>query len=281
MGKFTGVLLASDFDNTLVYTQEALLSGGSVPALSGGNRAALEYFMAEGGRFAVATGRALATFRRYAADLPMNAPCVLSCGAAIYDFSQEKYLEYLTLDAAAAAFAGEVLERFPTVALEIYYPSETIYAVRPNAISRNYRRPGISRVEVATLREVPQPIGTLLFVDQRETLEEVKAYLTERGCADRYELVFSAQILLEFTAKGADKGNMVRRLAEMLDISMEHVYCVGDEANDLPMLSIAAQGFAPANCVDAVRSSGLATIVADARQDALAEVIAILDKKYA
>ena len=30
MGKFTGVLLASDFDNTLVYTQEALLSGGSM-----------------------------------------------------------------------------------------------------------------------------------------------------------------------------------------------------------------------------------------------------------
>ena len=237
--------------------------------------------MAEGGRFAVATGRALATFRRYAEGLPMNAPCVLSCGAAIYDFSQETYLEYLTLDAAAAAFAEDVLERFPTVALEIYYPSETIYAVRPNAISRNYRRPGISRVEADTLREVPRPIGTLLFVDERETLEKVKTYLTERGCADRYELVFSAQILLEFTAKGADKGNMVRRLAEMLDISMEHVYCVGDEANDLPMLSVAAQGFAPANCVEAVRSSGLATIVADARQDAIAEVVSILDKKYA
>lgn len=33
MGKFTGVLLASDFDNTLIYTEEALRSGVPVPPL--------------------------------------------------------------------------------------------------------------------------------------------------------------------------------------------------------------------------------------------------------
>lgn len=280
MGKFTGVLLASDFDNTLVYTQAAMTSGASAPPLSEENRAALEYFMAEGGRFAIATGRALSTFRYYAASLPKNTPCILSCGAALYDFETEQYLEYLGLDEPAARFAAEVMERFPSVALEIYYPAETIYAVRPNAISRNFRRPGISRVEVPTLADAPMPIGTLLFVDERETLEQVKAYLSERGADDAYELVFSANILLEFTAKGADKGNMVRHLADRLGISMEHVYCVGDEANDLPMLSIAAQGFAPANCAQAVREAGIATIVADVRESALAEVVAILDKKY-
>ena len=280
MGKFTGVLLASDFDNTLIYTQEAIVSGGTVPPLSGKNRAALEHFMAEGGRFAVATGRALPTFRCYARDIPTNAPCVLSCGAAIYDFSKEAYVEYLMLDDEAARLAAEVMERFPTVAVEMYYPGDTIYAVRHNAITRNYRRPGISRVEVDTIAEAPHPIGNLLFVDTRENLEQIKAYLAEQGADQRYELVFSAQVLLEFTARGADKGSRVRRLAEMLGISMEHVYCVGDEANDLPMLSIAAQGFSPANCTAAVRESGVATIVSDAREDALADVIAILDEKY-
>lgn len=48
---------------------------------------------------------------------------------------------------------------------------------------------------------------------------------------------------------------------------MDHVYCVGDEANDITMLRAAAQGFAPANCVDAVRACG-ATLVADCRHDA-------------
>lgn len=56
MGRFDGVLLASDFDNTLIYTEEALRTGKPVPPLSERNRAALERFMAGGGRFAVATG---------------------------------------------------------------------------------------------------------------------------------------------------------------------------------------------------------------------------------
>ena len=70
MGKFTGVLLASDFDNTLVYTEEALRTGVPVPPLSEKNRAALKYFMAEGGRFAVSTGRALAAFQCFADQVP-------------------------------------------------------------------------------------------------------------------------------------------------------------------------------------------------------------------
>ena len=42
MGKFDGVLLASDFDNTLIYTEEALRTGTPVPPLPERNRKALE-----------------------------------------------------------------------------------------------------------------------------------------------------------------------------------------------------------------------------------------------
>ena len=62
---------------------------------------------------------------------------------------------------------------------------------------------------------------------------------------------------------------MVARLAKRLGISMDHVYCAGDENNDLSMLTMAAEGFAPANCVETVRSCG-ATIVADCDHDTLA-----------
>ena len=92
-------------------------------------------------------------------------------------------------------------------------------------------------------------------------------------------MIFSGQTLLEMTARGANKGGMIRRLAERLGIAMEHVYCVGDEANDIPMLRAAAEGFAPANCVPAVRESG-ATVVSHARDSALADVVACLEVKY-
>ena len=58
MGKFDGVLIISDYDNTISYTEGALRSGRSLPPVSPENRQAMAYFMAEGGTFCVATGRA-------------------------------------------------------------------------------------------------------------------------------------------------------------------------------------------------------------------------------
>ena len=43
MGIFSGMLLVSDFDNTLVYTEEALRLCVDMPPMSPGNRAALHH----------------------------------------------------------------------------------------------------------------------------------------------------------------------------------------------------------------------------------------------
>ena len=280
MGKFDGVLLASDFDNTLIYTEEALRTGAPVPPLPERNRRALEYFMAEGGRFAVATGRALAAFINYAEAVPMNVPGVVCNGAAIYDFEKGEYLETAMLDSSARERGQTVLDRFPTVAVEAYHIDNVIHAVHPNAITRQHERITKAAVtEAPSLMDVPLPLGTLLFEAEHETLEEVLAFLTAQGWAGDYELIFSVSHLLEMTVKGANKGGMVRRLAARLGVSMEHVYCAGDEANDISMLTVAKQGFAPANCAQAVRDCG-ATVVCSAQEGAIAQVVEILDRLY-
>ncbi|MCI2056424.1 MAG: HAD-IIB family hydrolase [Oscillibacter sp.] len=280
MGKFDGVLLASDFDNTLIYTEDALRTGGQVPTLSKGNREALEYFTGNGGLFTISTGRALAAFEHYAPMLPINAPGIVCNGAAIYDFAQKEYLEFSMLEETALERGQQVLEAFPTVACEAYHPENVIHAVHPNEITRKHAH--LTHVEVeekASLLEVPLPLGKLLFEEELPVLEQVKTYLTEKGWAGDYELIFSTKTLLELTKKGASKGGMVLRLAELLHIDPRNLYCAGDEANDLSMLKVAAEGFAPENCIEAVRQSG-ATIVSDARKDAMADIIARLDKKY-
>ena len=280
MGKFDGVLLASDFDNTLLYTEDSLRTGAPVPPQPERNREALKYFMAQGGRFAIATGRALPAFLRHAGDVPMNAPGVVCNGAAIYDFEKGEYLDAALLDDQARQRGQAVLDRFPSVAVEAYHIDNVIHVVRPNAISRQHEHmTHVSLTEAPSLPEVPLPLGKLLFEADHETLEGVLAFLTEQGWAEDYELIFSVSHLLEMTIQGASKGGMIRRLAARLGISMEHVYCAGDEANDLSMLHAAAEGFAPANASAAVRESG-ATVVCDAREGAIADVIAILDRKY-
>lgn len=152
--------------------------------------------------------------------------------------------------------------------------------VHPNDIT--YQHQHLTKVgitEAPSLPDVPMPLGKLLLEDEHERLEEALAYMKEQGWEEHYELIFSTPVLLEVTAKGANKGGMIRRLAERLEISMEHVYCAGDEANDISMLTVAAEGFAPANCNPVVRECGV-TIVSDAREDAIADIIAILDKRY-
>ena len=81
MGKFDGVLLVSDFDDTLYDSHHR------VPER---NRRALDYFRGQGGRFTVATGRARRTFAPFHDLVPLDAPVVLSNGSAIYDFSKNE-----------------------------------------------------------------------------------------------------------------------------------------------------------------------------------------------
>lgn len=279
MNKFQGILLASDFDNTLLYTEEALRAGVPTPPLPERNRQALEYFMAEGGRFAIATGRALAAFIQFAEQVPMNAPGVVCNGAALYDFAENRYLETAMLDEQARERGQVLLDRFPEMAAEAYHIDNVIHAVQPNAIT--YLHEHITKAETTkadSLLEVPLPLGKLLFEADRTILNQALVIAEEQGWAGEYELIFSAVNLLEMTVKGANKGGMVRRLAARLGISMENVYCVGDETNDISMLTAAAQGFAPENCSEAVRACGV-RIVSHAKDGAIADVIGFLDQQ--
>ena len=280
MGKFDGVLLASDFDNTILNTAEPRRTGGPLMPVSRRNVEAIRYFMENGGRFAVATGRALAAFEALAPQVPMNAPAVVSNGAGLYDFQTGQYLETRLLPEKIRQQGQQVLERFPTAAVEVYHIDNVIHAVHPNDYTAQHER--VTRagvVELPALIEAPLPLVKLMFEGDHETLLRLREHVLAQGWEADYEVFFSDRTLLEVTRKGASKGAMVARLAERLGISRQHLYCVGDENNDIPMLMLAAEGFAPANCVENVRKCG-ATVVADCDHDTLAEVIAILDRKY-
>lgn len=281
MGKFDGVLLTSDFDNTLVDSEIARRDGGAMPEVSEKNKAALRYFMDNGGRFAVATGRALAAFLNFAPQVPMNAPGVVCNGAALYDFAEGEYLETVLMNENVREHGQATLDRFPTLAVEAYHIDNVIHAVRPNVYTEKHMHmTHVAVEECASLFDVPLPLGKLLFEDCHEVLEQVRQWLLEQPWSAYYEILFSAETLLEVTAKGASKGEMVLRLAKRLGIAREHIYCIGDENNDLSMLNVAAQGFAPANCSENVRTSG-ATIVSHCGNHALADVVEILGEKYA
>lgn len=82
--------------------------------------------------------------------------------------------------------------------------------------------------------------------------EEVKAYFAARADVT---CVCGGYNNLEFTNGGADKGNGLRRLAQILHVPMEQTIAIGDTENDLAIIKAAGVGIAMGNATDAVKAA--------------------------
>lgn len=268
MGRFDGVLLVSDFDDTLV---------GEDCALSPADRAALEGFLRQGGTFTVATGRARRTFAPHAAGVPMNAPAILANGSMLYDFRAGAAVVQTSLPPSAAEDLTALCLDHPALGVEVYHDDD-VYIHHPNDHTRRH----VIRVKTTwaerELKDMPTPWSKAVIQADHAQLLRAQADLLERW-GDRYEAIFSNAVLLECTAKGATKGGMVLELARRLGVRREDIYCVGDNQNDIPMLAVSALPFAPANCAPAVREWG-ARITAPCG-GCLAEIVSVLEERYA
>lgn len=270
MGKFDGVLFFSDYDDTL-YSSELRVSEE--------NHRAIRYFIEEGGRFSVATGRAHRTFTPQIEKerLELNAPVVLSNGAAIYDYETERYLVRTLLDDGMPRRVAELCERFPELAFEAYH-GEEIYVHNPNLVTTTHLDRVGTPYTISPVRDMPTPWNKVILEQDEPYLREVWAYIgqTWGNCC---EAIFSNRYLLEVTAKDSNKGTMVAKVAEHLGIAREHVYCIGDNQNDIPMLALSAIPFAVGNCAHQVRDWG-ARVLGNCDDHAVAQAIEILDGIY-
>ena len=83
MGVFNGYLLVSDMDGTL------LNSNGR---LSKENIAAIEYFVDNGGKFTLATGRMLPSVKRHIEKIKVNLPVIMYNGTKVYDYNTNEVI---------------------------------------------------------------------------------------------------------------------------------------------------------------------------------------------
>lgn len=268
MGKFDGVMIASDFDDTFFPASHVLPEA---------NRRAVAYFQAEGGVFTIATGRARTTFRRYVDMAKPNAPVILANGAQLYDFSREVLVEERTVPETIAGDLQELSKLIPEVGLEAYH-GEDIYIWNPNEWTWFHLERAKCTAEECAIEEMPQPWGKAILHQKNSILKVAQKLILERW-GNRYEAIFSNFHMLELTAKGATKGGMVLHLATSLGIRRENLYCVGDNQNDLPMLAVSAVPYAPADCAQEVKDWG-AHLLPHSEDGAIAGLVAELDKKY-
>ena len=175
----------------------------------------------------------------------------------------------------------EDLERLHlTCACELYRADNGSDVIRPNDLTRNHAH--ISRYtfrEITRFEESRPPFLKALFEGQPEELQALRQYMVAQSWYTDYEAFFSSDTLLELIARGANKGTMVVKLAQLCGVSLEHTYCIGDNANDLPMLAAAKVAFAPSNAIPAVLESG-AVVLGDCMDGAVGQAVDYLEGLY-
>ncbi len=240
MGKYSGILLASDYDGTLAARD------GTIPERV---RQAIRTFIAEGGRFTVSTGRTLLGFHAYAPDL-INAPAILANGGMIYDYSSRTVTELLGLDETCIPDLRKVCGRFPELAIEMYAPDDTCCIHLNERSRRHFEGHRILPREIEDPSEASFPCAKVMFGGNADDIRAAQEFLAE--CSS-LSFVPTKGTLLEVLRPGVNKGTTLLRLAEILGIAPENVYAVGDDDNDADMLKEAAAAFVPVNGDEAAK----------------------------
>jgi Cof subfamily protein (haloacid dehalogenase superfamily) len=94
----------------------------------------------------------------------------------------------------------------------------------------------------------------IMFVDEPEYLTEVINKLPKK-LYEKYSILRSSPIFLEFLDKKVNKGYGVELLAKKLNIKPEEVICIGDAGNDIHMIKFAGLGVAMGNAFPEVKEA--------------------------
>ncbi len=263
---FDGVLLASDFDGTLANSRGVITENV---------RRAIGFFVENGGRFTVCTGRTRLGFRAWSPEL-MNAPVLLANGGMAYDYAREEVCLFDGIGDEGIEPLRAVMNALPRVAIELY-PLEKSYSIHPSDMSRrHFTSQGIPFDVIGDPADAPRPWAKAMLGGDRQEIAKAQEILA--GYPEISFLPTEGEYL-EILKKGVDKGTALLKLADRLGVAHAHTYAVGDGYNDVEMLRAAALAFVPANG-DAFARACAGAIVPSNDQDALAHVIDILRRMY-
>ncbi len=215
MGKFDGILIASDLDGTLLYDMK----------VSNENRQAINYFIDGGGKFTIATGRAPEFVKRL--DIPTNAPLILVNGTVVY--AEEKIIKSYTFPPEMIRVVPEVMKIFKVVRVSVFSPAENFIPEPKPEYFINHTK----------------PINKIVFVfEDAETAINAREYLKEKYSPE-YVFERSWPEGVEMRSAHGGKGACLSFIKEYTGVKT--VIGAGDWENDRSLLESADISYAPTN----------------------------------
>jgi Cof subfamily protein (haloacid dehalogenase superfamily) len=213
-----------------------------------------------GVKVAVATGRMYRSALRFHSDIGSTLPLICYQGAWIQDMATQKRLRHLPLSKQTAL---QILDHFEAPDLRSllsihFYIDDKLYVPEITAATRIYaERSGIEPIVIKDLRrDIPgEPTKILALCQNPAVLDGLHISIRERYTPAELYLTRSVATFFEATHPSANKGDAVRYLAEeLLGLQAANVMVIGDNFNDLEMISYAGVGVAMGNAPDGVKA---------------------------
>ncbi len=250
-------LIALDLDGTLLHRNHEM-SERTVRAVQTAYK--------KGYHIVICTGRRYGSCLRILNTLGCIDEIILDNGIIIKDTRTEKtiYADYLPSDTYSQVFKHVRDIGLPAVVLIDEYPDPDIYIENfdgANPYHREFVESNITSCRtVQNLEETPSDkIIQLAIFEEYSTLKKVEATLKKsvEHLIDCFTIraIRYAGSSLELIPKGASKWRALKFLLDKKGIASHQVLAIGDDVNDIEMISNAGYGVAMANAFDEVKAA--------------------------
>ena len=267
MQKINYSLIITDFDGTLAK------SDGTI---SSRTRKAIARYVANGGRFAVSTGRMPAAILPRVKELGLAGAVCCGQGSVIVDIQTNEILLSGDIPNDVAVQVCQSMER---KGLHIHvYDLWDYYSNMDDEYLAYYEQ--VVKTKAILVQDKPmseflkesglRPFKILAMLAPEDN-ERVRLELEQEGFAG-CEVTRSSPLLVEVGNAAYSKGTSVEFLSKHYGIPMDKTIAIGDQINDLSMIQTAALGFAVSNADETLKANAI-TLKESNDEDAVACII--------
>ncbi|MBE9218768.1 Cof-type HAD-IIB family hydrolase [Dolichospermum flos-aquae] len=244
-------LLVLDIDGTIT---------GDSNTLSVTVKEVIAAVQAKGIKVAIATGRMYCSALRFHQEIGSTLPLIAYQGAWIQDPGNDQIHRHLPV---SREITQQLLEYFEQPDLRSllsvhFYINDQLYVREITKETDNYQqRCGVNAISVGDLRQLldHEPTKILALSEDANLTQQLLADLRLRYKPTDLYMTTSVPTFLEAANTHVNKGNAVRYLAEeMLGLESHHVMTIGDNFNDVEMLSYAGISVAMGNAPPEVQA---------------------------
>jgi len=265
--RYSELTIFTDIDGTLVEPETFDISKRNLDAIRG--------FIADGGRFAIATGRAEKWAYPLAEKIGVNFPCVLYNGGVIFDFQKNRRISEEYLPHSAYEYTQRLADAMPWAGIVPvsgnFDPEDEVRLVKSIfSGTAPHRTPG--------WRENREPWFKALFGVPPQRNDEFIAFTQTIHMPD-VRIITSIDYFVEMLPAGISKGSALGKMYDTLGLEREKTAAIGDYYNDLEMIQSAGIGA----CVEGAPKELISAskyITYPCKDGAIADLIEWLKREY-